>query len=262
VSDEVTVQSPWRFDGRAALVTGASRGIGRAIAEALLHAGAAVCITARKQPELDDAVAALGTIGPRVVAHRGSAGDADGAEGAVAACLAQLGRVDLVVNNAATNPQYGPLVDADLGAVRKILEVNVEGPLRHVQAAWRAWMSEHGGVVLNVVSVGGLRPSPGIGAYNVSKAALVHLTRQLAAELAPTVRVNALAPGLIRTEFSQVLWADEERAAAMQPLRRLGTPADCAAAALYLLSDAASFVTGETLVVDGGTVGAGWGLGR
>jgi NAD(P)-dependent dehydrogenase (short-subunit alcohol dehydrogenase family) len=260
VDGAVTAQGPWRFDGRAALVTGATRGIGRAIAEMLLHAGAAVCITARKQPELDEAVAALGSIGPPVVAHRGSAGDGDAANGAVAACLEHLGRLDIVVNNAAANPQFGPLVDADPAAVRKILEVNVEGPLRHVQAAWHAWMRDHGGVVLNVVSVGGLRPSPGIGAYNVSKAALVHLTRQLAAELAPTVRVNALAPGLIRTDFSQVLWADEERAAAMQPLRRLGTPADCAAAALYLLSDAASFVTGETLVVDGGTVGAGWGL--
>jgi 3-oxoacyl-[acyl-carrier protein] reductase len=251
----------WRFDGKVALVTGATRGIGRAIAEALLHAGAAVCVTARKQPELDEALAALAPIGPPVTVFRGSAGDPEAAAGAVAACVEGLGGLDLLVNNAATNPQFGPLVDADPGAVRKILEVNVEGPLRHVQAAWHGWMAEHGGVVLNVVSVGGLRPSPGIGAYNVSKAALTHLTRQLAAELAPTVRVNALAPGLIRTDFSQVLWADEERAAALQPLRRLGTPADCAAAALYLLSDAAGFVTGETLVVDGGTVGAGWGLG-
>jgi len=144
-------------------------------------------------------------------------------------------------------------VAADIGAVAKTWQTNQEGPLRCIQAAWKATMADKGGVILNVASVGGIKPTPGIGVYNISKAALIHMTRQLAIELAPTVRVNALAPGIIKTSFSRALYEhDEAGVAARQPMARLGTPDDVAAAALFLLSDASSWMTGEVITVDGG----------
>jgi len=157
------------------------------------------------------------------------------------------------VNNAATNPAFGPMIETEPAKVRKVLEVNLEGALLLCQSAWRARMSEHGGVVLNVASVGGLRPSPFIGIYNASKAALVLMTRQLALELGPKVRVNALAPGLVKTHMARALWeTDEEGIAARHPMRRIGAPDDIAGAALYLASDTAAWLTGAVLVIDGG----------
>lgn len=242
-----------RLDGKVALVTGATRGIGRAIAEAFAAAGAAVCINARKRDELDRAAAAIAALGGSVATVAGSAGDAALPGLAVQQCLETFGRCDVLVNNAATNPQFGPIAEADMRAVTKVWDVNLAGPLRFCQAAWGGWMREHGGVVLNVVSVGGLRPGPMLGAYNVSKAGLVHLTKQLAMELAPGVRVNAVAPGLVKTDMARALWEPNEQAASrMHALGRLGVPDDVAAAALYLCSDAASWTTGEVLVVDGG----------
>jgi NAD(P)-dependent dehydrogenase (short-subunit alcohol dehydrogenase family) len=167
--------------------------------------------------------------------------------------MAELGGVDILVNNAGTNPTFGPMIDTEPRAVRKVLEVNLEGPLLLAQAAWRSWMRDHGGVVINVASLGGIRPSLGIGMYNTSKAALLHMTRQLAVELAPGVRVNALAPGLVKTHFARALFEhDEEGTAARFPMKRLGVPDDCAGAALFLASDASSWMTGDVLVVDGG----------
>ena len=144
-------------------------------------------------------------------------------------------------------------MEADLGAVNKVLDANIAGPLRFTRAAWRAWMQEHGGSVLNVVSVGAFRPGPMIGAYNISKSALTHLTRQLAQELAPAVRVNAIAPGLVKTDMARALWEPNEGAMARaHALGRLGVPDDIAAGALFLLSDASAWMTGEVLVIDGG----------
>jgi 3-oxoacyl-[acyl-carrier protein] reductase len=242
-----------RLDGRRALVTGGTRGIGRAIAEAFAAAGADVCVNARKPDELAETETALRAFGHGVATFAGSAGDPDVATGAVEHCIAELGGCDIVVNNAATNPQFGPLVEADMGTVAKVWDVNLAGPLRFAQAAWAAWQREHGGVVLNVVSVGGMHVSPMIGAYNVSKAALIHLTKQLAHEMAPGVRVNAVAPALVKTDMARALWEPNEAAAAkMHPLGRLGVPDDIAAAALFLCSDASSWMTGEVVVVDGG----------
>ena len=242
-----------RVDGRVALVTGATRGIGRAVAEALVAAGAAVCVTARKEPEIAETVEALRAGGGRATGHVGSAGDPEAITSGVAHCLSELGGLDILVNNAAVNPQAGPLVAADPEAVAKTWQVNQESPLRYTKAAFEGWMREHGGVVLNMASVGGLRATPMIGAYNISKAALIHMTRQLAIELAPSVRVNALAPGLVKTYFSRYLYeSDEAGASARQPLARLGVPDDIAAAALFLCSDASSWMTGECVVVDGG----------
>jgi 3-oxoacyl-[acyl-carrier protein] reductase len=238
---------------RVALVTGGTRGIGRSIAEAFAAAGAAVCVLARKPDELAETEAALRALDAPVITVAGSAGDHGVLDAAVERCVRELGGIDVVVNNAATNPTFGPMIETEASAVRKVLEVNVEGALHLAQAAWSAWMSEHGGTVINVASLGGIRPSPFIGIYNASKAALLHMTRQLALELAPAVRVNAVAPGLVKTDFARALWEpDEGGAAARHPLRRIGVPDDVAAAVLFLASDAAAWITGATIVVDGG----------
>jgi NAD(P)-dependent dehydrogenase (short-subunit alcohol dehydrogenase family) len=243
----------FRLDDKVALVTGGTRGIGRAIAEAFVAGGARVCVLARKKDELDETQAALDTVGSGVAVYAGSAGDPDAIEGCVAHCLTELGGLDILVNNAGTNPTFGPTIETESRAMRKVLEVNVEGPLLLAQAAWRSWMRDHGGVIINVASLGGIRPSLGIGMYNTSKAALIHLTRQLAVELAPSVRVNALAPGLVKTHFARALYEhDEAGMAARFPMKRLGVPDDVAGAALFLASDASSWITGDVIVVDGG----------
>jgi NAD(P)-dependent dehydrogenase (short-subunit alcohol dehydrogenase family) len=243
----------FRLDGKVALVTGGTRGIGRAIAEAYGAAGASVCVLARRKEELEETEAALAALGRRVAVYAGSAGDPEAIEACVEHCLAELGRLDILMNNAGTNPVFGPMVETEPRAVRKVLEVNLEGPLLLTQAVWRSWMREHGGVIINVGSLGGVRPSLGIGMYNTSKAGLIHMTRQLAVELAPGVRVNAIAPGLVKTKFARALYEhDEEGMAARFPMKRLGVPDDVAGAALFLASDASSWITGELIVVDGG----------
>jgi NAD(P)-dependent dehydrogenase (short-subunit alcohol dehydrogenase family) len=242
-----------RLDGKVALVTGGTRGIGRAIAEALAVAGAGVGVLARKRAELDETEAAIRALGARVLTFAGSAGDHEVLDAAVQRCIDELGSLDIVVNNAATNPTFGPMIETEPSAARKVLEVNVEGALHLSQAAWSAWMSERGGTIINVASLGGIRPSPFIGIYNASKAALLQMTRQLALELAPAVRVNAVAPGLVKTDFARALWEPDERgAAARHPMRRIGVPDDVAGAVLFLASDASAWITGATMVIDGG----------
>ncbi len=242
------------FAGQTALVTGGTRGIGLGIAQELVDRGASVVVTARKADELAAAVAQLDPEGTgRAMSVQGSADDEAHQADAVAQAVGRYGRLDLLVANAAVNPQYGPLVDADLSAVRKVMEVNVTAVLGWVQQAWRQSLREHGGSVLAVASVGGLRSGAPIGAYNASKAALIHLVRQLGAEMGPGVRVNAIAPAVVKTRFAEALYAGrEEEVAAQYPLGRLGVPQDTAKAGCFLLSGDASWITGETLVVDGG----------
>jgi len=248
-----------RLDGKTALVTGGSRGIGQAIALAFAEAGASVMISSRNAAGLETSVAEirshLGDGAGEVAWTVANAGDPEQAEACVAATVDLFDRVDILVNNAATNPYFGPIIDIDQGRADKTVRVNQSGYLEWTQAAWRAGMSEHGGAVLNIASIGGLTVEGGIGWYNVTKAAVIHLTAQLAGELGPKVRVNAIAPGLVKTQLAKALWeAGEEKISKRLPTRRLGEPADIANAALFLCSDAASWITGETLVVDGGSL--------
>lgn len=245
-------------EGKVALITGGSRGIGLGIAAELLAHGARVCITARKPDELAAALAGLDA-GDRAMTVAGNSDDAEHRAEAVRATVERFGSLDLLVNNAATNPVYGPLVESDLAAVTKVFSLNVVAALGWVQEVWRASMAERGGAVVNVASLGGLTPSEGIGAYNASKAALIHMTRQLAVELGPTVRVNAVAPAIVKTRFARALYEGREaEVVADYPLGRLGVPEDVAAAARFLLSDEASWITGETLVLDGGARQGNW----
>ncbi len=238
--------------GKVALVTGASKGIGAAIARIYAEQGAAVMLSSRKIEALEEAAAAIDGV---TAVYAANAGRPEQAHACVAATIERFGGLDILVNNAAVNPYYGPAIDIDLSRFDKIIEVNVRGPLVWTQEAWRQAMSEHGGSVINIVSVGGLKFSGPIGIYDMTKAALIHLTKHLASELGPGVRVNAIAPGLVKTDFARALWepgGDQEEWP--WPLARLGEPLDIARAALYLASGLASWVTGEVLVVDGGSM--------
>lgn len=238
-----------RLDGKVALVTGASRGIGRAIAAAFAAAGAQVMLSSRKHDALERAAAAMSG---ETAVFAANAGDPDAARACVAATVERFGGLDILVNNAATNPYLGPTLGVDRPRFDKTVQVNLAGPLFWSQAAWEATMAERPGVIVNVASVGGLRAEPGLGVYNVTKAALIHLTKQLASELGPT-RVVGVAPGLVDTDFSAVLVQSVgERMAATLPLRRLGEPEDIAHLVTFLASDLASWITGETFVIDGG----------
>lgn len=247
------------FSGRVAIVTGGTRGIGLGIARELLSRGATLCLTARKEEELSAIAAELdpdrtGT----VLTSRGSADDVEHQRETVERVVDRFGRLDILVNNAAVNPHYGPLMDIDLAVLRKIMEVNVVAVVGWAQLAWSAAMRRCGGSILNIASVGGIRSGSPIGGYNTSKAAVIHLTRQLALELAPGTRVNAIAPAVVKTSFARALFEDREtEVAAGYPMQRLGTPQDTAKLAAFLLSDDASWITGETVVIDGGITVAG-----
>lgn len=243
-----------QLDDRVAIITGGSRGIGKEIAANIAAAGAKVVIVSRKADSCAQAAAEIGFGCEWMTANAGSADDADRV---VSEVVDRHGRVDVLVNNAATNPYLGYVINIDHARWNKIMQVNLTGPLIWSQAAWAKSMSTSTSqsVILNVSSVGGLWTSPEHGAYDVSKAALMHLTRQLAAELGPKARVNSLAPGLTRTDFNSSLFAvegAEERLASNYPLGRLGRVEDMGAAALFLVSGASSWVTGQTLLVDGG----------
>ncbi|WP_328784152.1 SDR family oxidoreductase [Streptomyces canus] len=246
----MTSQLP-ELSGKVALITGASRGIGYGIAEALVARGDRVVITGRTEDSLKEAVEQLGA--ERAVYVAGKAHDEAHQAAAVERAMEAFGRVDYLVNNAGTNPVFGPIADLDLNVARKVFETNVISALGFAQKTWYAWQKDNGGAIVNIASVAGIAPSPFIAAYGVSKAALINLTQQLAHEFAPGVRVNAIAPAVVKTKFASALYEGREaEAAASYPLARLGVPSDIGGAAAFLTSAQSDWVTGQTLVVDGG----------
>jgi NAD(P)-dependent dehydrogenase (short-subunit alcohol dehydrogenase family) len=240
-----------RLDGKVALVTGGSRGIGKSIAQTFVEAGAQVMITSRK---IEACEAAVKEIGEGAHFEGGHIGKEEDTARVIEATLDRLGRIDVLVNNAATNPYAGPIIEIDRPRWDKTFSTNLTAPLFWTQKVWNVWMKENGGSVINIASVGGFGTSPILGVYDITKAALIHVTKQLAAELAPKVRVNALAPGLVKTDFAKALWEDGkgDQVAKAYPLERLGEVEDVAAAALFLAAESGRWVTGQTWVLDGG----------
>ena len=240
------------LDGKVALVTGGSRGIGKAIATAFCEAGASCMLVSRKEHDLREAAA---SIPGRVDFHVGNVGNEEDAVACVAATLERLGRLDVLVNNAATNPYFGPMIDIDIPRYDKTVQVNLRGPLLWTQQAWRQTMQERGGVVLNIVSCGAFTYDRNLGVYGMTKAGLVHHTKQLAVELGPRVRVNAIAPAFVPTAMSARSGGTDmvaEEWGLRVPLQRSGTVEDVAAAALFVASDRSSWMTGQVVVLDGG----------
>ena len=235
--------------GKTAVVTGASRGIGKAIAKSFVDAGAQVMLTSRK---IDALQAAAKEMDGETDVFAANAGDIDQAQACIDATMKRFGKIDILVNNAATNPYYGETLGVDSARFDKTFQVNLKGPLFWSQAVWNASMQKNPGVILNIASVGGLRAEQGLGVYNLTKAAVIHLTSQLACELGKT-RVVGIAPGLVKTLFASVLIENfGDKLAAALPTKRLGEPQDIANMALFLCSDLVSWITGETYVVDGG----------
>lgn len=246
-----------RRSGRTAIVTGASRGIGLAVAKAFAAEDINVIVTARSAESAEAAAAEIGRRATGVVAH---AADEAQARRCVQLTLERHGSIDILVNNAGTNPAYGPWPGVSRERFEKTVDVNLWAPIMWASLAWEESMRRHGGAIVNVASVGGLSVEPSLGAYNATKAALIHITRQLAVELAPGVRVNAVAPGVVRTRLAEKLWRENEpQLAAETPLGRIGEPDDVAQAVSFLAGPQSGWMTGETLVLDGGRrLGAGY----
>jgi NAD(P)-dependent dehydrogenase (short-subunit alcohol dehydrogenase family) len=248
----------FNLDGKVAIVTGASKGIGESIAKGFAEAGAKVVVSSRKQDGVDRVAQEIQAAGGEALAQQAHMGDPDQVATLVSRTLEKWGRVDIAVNNAGTNPHFGPLLTADEGQLEKILDVNLKGYFRLCKQVVPPMEEQGGGKIINVTSVAGIRPGPGMGAYSISKAGVIMLTKVLASELGSSnIQVNAIAPGLIKTKFSQVLWQNEDLLQHQEdvtPLGRIGIPEDVVGAALFLASSASDWVTGTVLLVDGGSM--------
>ena len=258
MSQSFSLPKPFSLTDRVAIVTGASRGIGEAIARTFAAAGASVVLVGRKPETLQTVAASIQEQGHRALAVPTHMGNLEAIDGLVSDTLAAFGRLDVVVNNAATNPVFGPLLDMPAEAFRKIMEVNVLGPFELARRAVPEMRRQGGGVILNMASIGGLEAAPMLAFYGASKAALINLTRSMAKEWgAAGIRVNAICPGLIKTRFSAALWENEailQQSLERTPLHRMGEPQDIAHLALFLASDAAAYCSGGVYLADGGTL--------
>jgi len=252
----MSLQPMFDLSGKVALITGASRGIGEAIALAYSQAGAQVVLASRKQAELDRVAEKIRETGGDVLSMAAHTGDLAAIAALVEKATDTFGGIDVVVNNAATNPHFGPILTAEDGHWDKILDVNVKGYFRVVKACVESMQARGGGKVINMSSVAGLEPQPMMGVYSVSKAAVIMLTKVLAAELAPyNIQVNAIAPGFVKTRFSAALWQNPQINEAILkriPQKRMAEPEEIAGLAVYLASPASSFVTGSVFSIDGG----------
>jgi len=242
-----------RLDGKVAIVTGGSRGIGKAIAQVFADSGAKVMITSRNE---ESCAAAAAEIGENAVYEAGHIGRDEDADRVVQSTMDQFGQVDILINNAATNPYAGKTINVDRARWDKTFETNLTAPMFWTQRVWNAHMKENGGSVVNISSVGGLSTNPILGVYDITKSAVIHLTKQLAAELSPQVRVNCVAPGLVKTDFAKVLWEDGkgDEVAKAYPLNRLGEPEDVAWATLFLAAETGRWITGQTWALEGGAL--------
>jgi NAD(P)-dependent dehydrogenase (short-subunit alcohol dehydrogenase family) len=252
----MNVQEMFDLSGKVALITGASRGIGEAIAVAYSQAGAKIVLISRKQGILDGTAQTIREAGGEALALAANTGDPAAITEVVEKAISTYGGIDIVVNNAATNPHFGPILTAEDSHWDKILDVNVKGYFRVARACVESMKSRGGGKIINMASVAGLEPEPMMGIYSVSKAAVLMLTRVLAAELVQfNIQVNAIAPGFVKTKFSSLLWRDPKISDAILkhiPQKRMAEPEEIAGLALYLASPSSSFVTGSVFNIDGG----------
>jgi len=244
------------LSGQVAIVTGASRGIGQSIAEWYAEAGAKVVLASRKQDALDEVAAGIKEKGGEAMGIAAHTGKKETLTELVAKTVEAYGKVDILVNNAATNPHFGPVLEAEDSMWMKTIEVNLMGNVWLCQSCVPIMRENGGGSIINIASVNGIRPGTGQGVYSMTKAGVINLTQTLAVELGvDNIRVNAIAPGLIKTKFAQVLWTNEyllKQVTDRTPIQRIGQPEDIASLALWLASDLSGFATGETFVVDGG----------
>jgi dehydrogenase/reductase SDR family protein 4 len=250
-------ENRFSLDGKVALVTGGSRGIGRAVALDFAKAGADIVVASRKLESCEATAKEVEALGRRALAVSAHTGKTDSLKNLINQTLEYFGKIDILVNNAATNPHFGATIDIEKAAWDKTFDVNINGVFFLTQLVFENYMREHGGIIVNMASVAGLQPAPMTGTYCVTKAALIMLTRVLASELGVyNIRVNAIAPGFIKTDMSEAVWTSDlfKENVKRLPIPRIGETEDIASAALYLASDASSFMTGETIVVDGGAL--------
>lgn len=248
----------YRLDGKVALITGGSRGIGKAIAQGFAEAGADMVIASRKLPDLEEAAKEISTTGRRCLPIAAHAARKEDIDNLVNKTMAEFGRIDILVNNAGTNPYFGEVINAEEWAWDAIMNLNLKGYFLLSQAVAKIMIQQKSGCILNVASVAGIRPFPGLGLYSVSKAGVIMLTQVLAAELGKyNIRVNAIAPGTTKTRLAQALWQSPEiskRIIEHTALERIGEPEDMVGAAILLASDASRHLTGQTITVDGGSI--------
>jgi len=256
MSAQKRIQPLFQLDGKVAIVTGASKGIGEAVARGLAEFGAKIVVSSRKQEAVDAVAETFKNDGLEAIAIAANMGNVEEAHSLIEQSVDAYGGIDIIVNNAAANPVFGPIQKTEERAFDKIIDVNLKGPFELCKKAYPILKQRGGGSIIHISSIGGLTPEPGIGIYSVSKAGLINLTKAMAQDWgADNIRVNAICPGLIKTKFSEALWGDEpilERFLQHLPLKRVGTSDDIAGLAVYLASDAAAYCTGGVYLIDGG----------